>query len=467
MDSPHTSTSTTVRANSVQALAAGLAAHLSPASSLRGRLIRGGLGSLVLRLSSTALVFLLTILLARSLGPEGYGVYAFVFALVSLFAIPAQLGLPQLIVRETAQAQAAEQWGQMRGLWRWSTLAMCLLSSIVVALAFVGLWLFSDRLDDITLETLVAGVALVPLIALGNLCGGALRGLGHVLMGQFPEDIFRVCLFFGLCLVVLVALPSQTLTAASAMALHTLAALTALGFGVWLLRRARPSKLISQPTPVYAARTWTVSAWPLALTDGLGLLIWQLGILLLGLFSTAQTVGLYKVAVAVVTLVTFGFTVVKLIVMSYIARLYGEGDRVRLQRLVTHSARAILALAVPVTLALVLFGKPFLALALGPDYVSAYSALVVLAVGQLVYAVMGLAGVLLNMTGHERDTLRCVAIAALANVVLSLALIPRYQLVGAAVATALTLIIWSLLLRRTAWQRIQIETSAFSFRRRL
>jgi len=75
---------------------------------------------------------------------------------------------------------------------------------------------------------------------------------------------------------------------------------------------------------------------------------------------------------------------------------------------------------------------------------------------------MGSVGALLNMTGHERDTLRGVAIAAVANVVLGLALIPLFGLEGAALATAATLIIWNLLLRQAVWGRIRIETMAFS-----
>ena len=85
-----------------------------------------------------------------------------------------------------------------------------------------------------------------------------------------------------------------------------------------------------------------------------------------------------------------------------------------------------------------------------------------LALGQLVNAGMGSVGALLNMTDHERDTLRGVAIAAVANVVLGLVLIPLYGLEGAAIATAVPLIIWNLLLRQAVWRRIQIETLAFS-----
>lgn len=48
-----------------------------------------------------ALGLLITLLLARLLGPLGYGVYAFVLAVVSLISLPVQLGLSPLIVRHT------------------------------------------------------------------------------------------------------------------------------------------------------------------------------------------------------------------------------------------------------------------------------------------------------------------------------------------------------------------------------
>ncbi|WP_338113709.1 flippase [Thiococcus pfennigii] len=458
-DSPATPTSPVPRTHP---LTTRLAALLGPAASLRGRLIRGGLGSLALKLGSTALGFVLAILLARALGPEGYGVYAFVFAIASLLAIPTQLGLPQLVVRETAKAQAAEQWGLMRGLWRWSTLAVWLFSSGVLVLAFAGLWLFGERLDDLTRTTLIAGLLLVPLIALGNLRGAALRGLRHVVAGQLPEHVLRPGLLIALCLIILLALPAQTLTAATAMGLHALAAAIAFGLGAWLLWRARPSAVASRPAPVYAARAWTASAWPLALTSGLQAINAQVGILLLGLFAASEVVGIYKVAVAVATLIAFGLSAVNLVVAPYFARLHAQGDMARLQRLVTQSARAILALAVPVTLVFVLFGEQFLALAFGPEYAGGHTALAILALGQLVNAGMGSVGILLNMTGHERDTLRGVAIAAVANVALGLVLIPPLGLEGAALATAATLIIWNLLLRQAVWRRIRIETMAFS-----
>ena len=91
--------------------------------------------------------------------------------------------------------------------------------------------------------------------------------------------------------------------------------------------------------------------------------------------------------------------------------------------------------------------------------------LVILAIGQLVSVSAGSVSSLLNMTGHERDTMQGLMIAASLNLVLNLLLTPRWGATGAAVATAVTLIVWNLILLRKVYLRTGIRASAF-FRRR-
>jgi len=83
-------------------------------------LARGGVGSLALKLLHAGLTLTVSVLLARFLGPVEYGIYAFAFAAVTLLAIPVQMGLPLLVVRETAAGRAREDPGLVNGIWRWS-----------------------------------------------------------------------------------------------------------------------------------------------------------------------------------------------------------------------------------------------------------------------------------------------------------------------------------------------------------
>src|SRR5688572_30631473 len=144
-----------------------------------------------MKAAATGLGFAVAVVLARALGPEGYGVYSYVYALVLLMAIPAEFGLATLVVRETAKAGALGQWGTVRGVWLWASSAAGILAVVFAAVGGSLAWLFADRFSTAQLATFGWGLALVPLMALGNLRGAALRGLGRVVTGQLPEGVLR------------------------------------------------------------------------------------------------------------------------------------------------------------------------------------------------------------------------------------------------------------------------------------
>src|SRR4051812_45457231 len=69
-------------------------------------LVRAVFGSASLQIVGMALGFLVGIQLARGLGTEGYGIYAFGMSVAAVVGIPTEFGLPQLMTREIAVASA-------------------------------------------------------------------------------------------------------------------------------------------------------------------------------------------------------------------------------------------------------------------------------------------------------------------------------------------------------------------------
>ena len=125
-------------------------------------MLRGGFWSLAIKLLSTAMALVLASVLARLSGPEGFGIYSFVLALVTILAIPAQLGLPNLMVRETAKAQAAERWDTMKGLWRWSNLLALAISMALIMLGGLAAWLLAEQQGAEQVATPWWGLLLIP-----------------------------------------------------------------------------------------------------------------------------------------------------------------------------------------------------------------------------------------------------------------------------------------------------------------
>ena len=434
--------------------------QLMGSGGLRTELSRGALGSVMLKFIGMSLGLLLAVILARTLGPASYGIYAYVFALISLLAIPAQLGLPSLVLRETAKAHATEQWSMMRGLWRWATLAVGLISVLLALLVLlIGSFMF-ERFTSVQLATFAFGLMLIPLIAMGNLRGAALRGLRRVVLGQLPELVLRPGILILLLIVAMYLTPTR-LSPSNAMGLHAVAAALSFAIGAIMLWRVRPRELVATPRPEYAMHAWLAAAWPLALVSGMQLINQNTDIIMLGLFCSAEEVGIYKVVVTGASLVVFGLQAITMAIAPHFARLHAQGDRERLQRLVTLSARVVLISSLPVVLVLVFFGDVVLAYVFGKEYISGQIPLAILAFGQLVNAAMGSVGVLLTMTGNERDAARGVAIAAIVNVILNLILIPLLGMTGAALSGAITLTVWNLVMWRAVHRRLGIESMAF------
>lgn len=64
------------------------------------------------------------------------------------------------------------------------------------------------------------------------------------------------------------------------------------------------------------------------------------------------------------------------------------------------------------------------------------------------------------MTGHQRDAAFGIATGAILNIVLGLVLIPLAGALGAALAAAISIVTWNLLLAVAALRRLGIHSTA-------
>lgn len=421
-------------------------------------LARRSIASLALKLLHAVLTVVVAVLLARALGPAQFGVYAFAFAVTTVLAIPVQFGLPMLVVREIAAGRARSDAAAIQGIWRFSLRFVLVGSALVILAAAIALALGWGQLASASRWTFLWTLTLVPLLALGALYGAALRGFDRVVLGQLPDHVLRLAIFATSILTILAW--GGELTAPRAMGLHVNAAALALLAAYAFLDRVHSVRSIGGEADPARFRRWMLATMPLGFIAAAQIVNTRADTLLLGIFSGAESVGLYQVAVQGAQAVALALGAINLVVAPRFAQLHQQGDTANLQRLVTLSARAVVLMAVPVVLILIIFGGWIIRWAFGAGYQSAHLPLAILVVGQLANAGFGSVGVLLNMTGHERATARGLALAAGLNLVLNFALIPSFGVNGAAAATAISLLLWNVMLWQSARLLIGIDTLA-------
>ena len=429
------------------------------ASLLRGRVARGAIGTLGLRIASVGLGFLISLVLVKVLEPAGFGVYAQALAWAAVLGVPARLGFDKLLIRQIAAYQVREEWPLMKGLIRRSNqvtfLAACMLSGLGAIAALV----FIEPTNTTMLWSFLIALAGLPIATLGYLRQGTLQGLRWVVTGQAPElVILPAALLIAVCGLVLFA--PVDLTPPAAVAVQALAAFLAFLWGALMLRRALPPPARQAP-PEYRTWEWVVGSAPFVLVAGSQTVGAQVEVLILGFIAGPTEVATYAIAARYANLILLVSLALNSSIAPALAASSAAGDMEGARRIVTRASLMGFVLSCPLALGIAAL-SPWLLAIFNPQLTAGSAALAALALSKLVVIATGPAAILLVMMDRDRLTAFVLVTSVLLEVVLSLVLVPGFGVNGAAGAAALAAAFWSVSLCVLAWTRLGIATHVFA-----
>jgi O-antigen/teichoic acid export membrane protein len=409
----------------------------------------------VLQGASSLMAFLTVLVLARLLHSSGYGRYAVALAWATLLVTPATLGLDRFLVRGIATYETQGQWPLARGLLTRTNQLVALTSTLIACLgAGAAATVVSPQLR----WTFAVAMVIIPFTALTVLRQGAMQALGHVVAGQFPEYIIRQVLILGAIGLSAWWLPGQ-LTATSAAAINVAGVAVAFCVGAWMLRRALP-RAIRVSRPEYATRSWLRASLPMMLVAGVTTANTYVAILLVGAIRGAGAAGIYSVVQTGGGLIAVVLMAANMPLAPAVASLYARGDRRGLERAAEGVARAAMLTSLPLVAAFVVVPQVYLQL-FGRGFEAGATALLIVALGQLLNVAAGPSGNVLLMTGHEAVALRGILAGLVTNLIVDVALIPKLGVTGAAVGAAMSLCVWNAIFVLIARRRLGVNVTAF------
>lgn len=410
--------------------------------------------SFVLKASYALLNLLLLTVISRNLGPESYGSYVFLLAIVGMICAFVDGGVSRVVIRETANYASQGRPDQIHFILRWAYRAvsrLCIAAAVLAALCLIPL------LAEVSQDQLLCycfGLCVLPLLAFNKLREGALLGLQRVILGQLPESIVRPLI--NLVLLGIFLKISAGLT--EALVMLSLLTSTGISFivGNCFLLASLPAKSSTNATTVSTEpslqSSWSRSSRHFALATGLFVINQQVDISMLKFLIGNEGVGIYKIAISLSSLLHFCAGAIYKVYQPEIARALACESRAEVQARISQNTRYVLLPAAAAGLTIVFFRKPLILALFGAAYLDAETPLSILILGFLGILSLGDAGVILCMDGQEHAVSRASGVALVLNVALNLILAPFFGIAGVAFATIASKTAISIQLSFTLWR---------------
>jgi O-antigen/teichoic acid export membrane protein len=423
------------------------------ASGERERTQRDALLAFAVRVLSAALLYLTQIVLARWMGGYEYGIYVSTWTWVLMLGAIAHLGLNLASIRLAPVYRETRDFDRLRGLVHGVRLVALGGGTAVMALGVLGVWLFQDHIQSHFVLPIYLVLVCVPLYALTDVQDGIGRGNAWMSIALVPPYILRPLLLLGSMLVAYAAhLPMDAATAAAAAIVATW--LSGILQAFLLNRRLHETIPAGPRTSDFPA--WFKISLPLLVMMSAELLLQNTDILVVTRFMSPADVGIYFAAGKTMALIMFVHYAVGSAVAHKFAALHARGDRDGLRDFVKDAVNWTFWPSLASAIIILALGKPLLSL-FGPQFETGYPVMCVLVVGFLARSAMGPAEYLLNMLGEQKLCAFVLSGAALLNIALNFILVPRFGLVGAASATAISLISAALMNAVVVWRRLDIK----------
>lgn len=169
---------------------------------------------------------------------------------------------------------------------------------------------------------------------------------------------------------------------------------------------------------------------------------WRLDQLIIGveIVNAAKLLAVYAVAMKVNDLVLAFTTVINRYQLPTITKMVINKDK-NLSKYLGKISRFVVILYLAITVGFILFGKRFIEVYAGSGYENAYTIILIVVIASSLNRIHGiLSDVLKAKNSHGLYTL-IVFFSAVLNIFLTIILIPKYSIIGAAIGTAISVII--------------------------
>ncbi len=406
------------------------------------------IGSFIFRIGG----FVYRISLAYLLGPTGYGILGLTLPLIGVLQLSAEGGIPPAIAKYIAQYEALNQPAMIRQIIKTSfklIIVMGLLLSLTIFILAKPL-----ALDVLHQPLAVIPFQAVALITPFSVITGELKGvfqgfyqMRNLVITKAFEQSFTIIFAIVLILANFYVAGAVIGTAIGYMAAGVAAFILFRKY-VWKHIRSNPRRS-RRLNPHTSDETFTLRkelrlvkmllffSVPVVFSSLGELFMYDMGTWVIGAYLPAQFVGYYAAASPIARLPLIISMSVATAVLPATSAALSVNNRDLITTYVNQAYRYVIIVVLPASLGIAVLATPIISL-IFPGYELGSEALKILALGMLFFTLYTVSGSIAQGMGKPVIPMVALGIGTAIELGLSVILVPKYGINGAALATSIS-----------------------------
>jgi O-antigen/teichoic acid export membrane protein len=395
------------------------------------------------------------IIIARNFGPNIYGIFSLALMITGWFITFSVLGLNNGIVRFIPIYRTNKLHKKIQNVFNKSFLLVFIVSIIFFVVVFLFSTFISERIFN---EPELSGFlryfsVSIPLLAIFGLLISAIRAYEKViafsLTSKVAPNLLKVIFIF-----IFIYLGFNSNSIIFSYLLGSFGALLIALFLCIKLKLFRNPFGFKQEKNNF--REVFFYSWPLLFSGLLNTVFHWTDSFVIGVFNSAAQVGFYNAALPIALLLSISPNIFNPMFFTLINKEYSKGNKETVKQLGKQTGKWIFMINFPILLFFIFFPGVFLNIFFGNEYVVAYNSLRFLSIGMFFLYLFIVSNRLIAMKGMSRIILYDMVGVSIFNLILNFLLVPKFGIVGASIATMISLIVLSLLFAYQSFRILKI-----------
>jgi O-antigen/teichoic acid export membrane protein len=397
---------------------------------------------------SKLFTYLYRIVIARYLGPEVYGIFSLAFIIISLAIAISSLGLGEGVMRYISYYRGKNERMKISFIFH-KSLRIIFISSIFFALV---LFLSSDIIAiklfhniDLVLYLKLFSLSL-PFSVIGLVFIYTLRAFEKIKLYTLLNNVLPA----GLRLLFISVIIFLGFKINAVIFSYVVSVICTFVIAFYITKVSLPKIFgtfkISERKKIILSRELFTYSWPIMVLGFINGIFYWIDSFTIGFFQDTYYVGLYNSAVPIVALLGIASELFMQLFFPLITKEYSKGNMELISQTSKQVSKWIFIINLPVFILLIFFPGAAINILFGSEYLTAESALRILAVGGFAGIFVPLLSNIISMSGRSKLLLSNIVIVSIFNLILNIILIPIYGINGAAFSTSLSWIILSVVL---------------------